>query len=266
MLLLTREIRFALKTDGISNGQEGLWTGYNGYGGVPAYDPGACFLVLRVTLSGSLDPKSSYLRNITEVDRVVRQRAIPFLQRLWTEGQYDPATVLHGLKDRLCDTWPGSSLEQLELLPTPYHSFRMILSEPKMIRISQKFEFSAAHRLHNPSLSDTENRQLFGKCNNPYGHGHNYELEVTLAGEPDATGMLMPIHKLEEIVQRQVIELLDHKFLNLEVEAFKTCNPSVENIARVIFGWLRAPLTQPHCRLDRVTVWETPKTWATYSE
>ncbi|GIW78101.1 MAG: hypothetical protein KatS3mg104_3164 [Phycisphaerae bacterium] len=266
MMLLTREVRFTLKADRMSGELEVPVTGHNGHGGIPAYDPGGCFFVLRITLAGSVDPVSSYLRSITDIDREVRDKAIPFLQNLWFEGRCDPATVLKGLKDRLSESWRGSSLEKIEWILTPYHSVEWISSEPQMIRVSQKFEFSAAHRLHNPSLSDEENRRLFGKCNNPYGHGHNYELEVTLAGDPDTTGVLMPLSILEKIVHQQVIDPLDHKFLNLEVEAFKTCNPSVENIARVIFGWLQSPLKQPNCRLDRVTVWETPKTWATYSE
>lgn len=266
MLLLTREIRFSVRSDGLLERHEVTATRGNGYGGIPSYTPGAFFLVLRITLSGSVDLRTSYLRNIAEIDREVRQEGVPFLQRIWSERRSDPVTVLRGLKDRLVDRWSGSSLEQIELLLTPYHSVRWISLEPQMIRISQKFEFSAAHRLHNPSLSDMENRRLFGKCNNPHGHGHNYELEVTLVGEPDTSGVLMPLQKLEEIVQREVIEALDHKFLNIEVEAFKTCNPSVENIARVIFSWLKSPLKQPNCRLDHVTVWETPKTWATYSE
>lgn len=133
-----------------------------------------------------------------------------------------------------------------------------------MVRFSQKFEFSAAHRLHNPALGPAENAALFGKCNNPHGHGHNYELEVTLRGPPDAGGQLMPVHILEEIVMSSVIQKFDHKFLNVEVPEFAQLNPTVENIAKTIYDLLRPRLRQAQAELASVTVWETPKTWCEY--
>ena len=108
-----------------------------------------------------------------------------------------------------------------------------------MIRTSQKFEFCASHRLHNPDLSDEENRRIFGKCNNPRGHGHNYELQVTLIGAPDSTGRLVPTTEFERIVSETIIEKFDHKNLNCELDEFKSVNPSVENIARVIYQMLQ---------------------------
>ncbi len=134
-----------------------------------------------------------------------------------------------------------------------------------MTRISQKFEFSASHRLHNPALSDEENRQTFGKCNNALGHGHNYELQVTIAGESDALGVVIPLSELEHTVKTTIIDRFDHRNLNLEVEEFKTTIPSVENIAKVIYQQLKPKFRSPR-RLAAVTVWETPKTWCEYSE
>lgn len=134
-----------------------------------------------------------------------------------------------------------------------------------MIRLSQKFEFSAAHRLHNPALTPEQNSSLYGKCNNPHGHGHNYELEVTLAGIPDATGTLLPIDQFEQIVQQQVIDYLDHRHLNQEIPEFQQKIPSVENIAQVIYHRLESALKHANSHLAAVTVWETPKTSATYS-
>ena len=132
-----------------------------------------------------------------------------------------------------------------------------------MVYLTQQFELSAAHRLHCPSLSDEQNRATFGKCNNPSGHGHNYLLEVTLAGRPDErTGALLPLPRFEEIVKSQVIDVLDHKHLNADTAQFRDVNPSVENIARVIWGMLVGKLGQ--AALHRIRVWETPKTWAEY--
>ena len=135
-----------------------------------------------------------------------------------------------------------------------------------MIRLSQRFEFSAAHRLHNPGLDDAANRATFGKCNNPLGHGHNYELQVTVAGQPNADGVLIHMTELEDLVETHAIDKLDHKNLNLEVPEFETLNPSVENIAKVIYGYLKGPLAKDNRKLAAVTVWETPRTWCEYSE
>ena len=136
-----------------------------------------------------------------------------------------------------------------------------------MTRLSQRFEFSASHRLHNPALSDEANRKTYGKCNNPHGHGHNYELQVTLVGTPAAdTGLLVDVPAFERVVAETVVERFDHKNLNAELPEFAELIPSVENIARVIYRLLKPKLAAGTTRLASVTVWETPKTWCEYSE
>ena len=136
-----------------------------------------------------------------------------------------------------------------------------------MIRLTRQYGFSASHRLHSPRLSDEENRQSFGKCNNPAGHGHNYEVQVTLAA-PDtpSPGLLAKLPQFESTVGRVVIDRFDHKNLNEEVDEFRELIPTVENIAMVIFRLLKPHLAQPGTKLAAVTVWETPKTWCEYSE
>ena len=108
-----------------------------------------------------------------------------------------------------------------------------------MVRLSQKFEFSASHRLFNSALSDDENRKTYGKCSNPHGHGHNYELQVTLVGEPDASGVVVKVPVFEQVVSEAIIQRFDHKNLNVEVAEFRELIPSVENIARVIYRRLK---------------------------
>jgi len=135
-----------------------------------------------------------------------------------------------------------------------------------MIRLSQKFEFAASHRLHNPALSDEQNRQTYGKCNNPHGHGHNYELQVTLTGNPNSKDLLTNLPAFEETVARAIIDRFDHKNLNQEVAEFATQIPSVENIAKVIYTLLKPKLKSETSHLASVTVWETAKTWCEYSE
>lgn len=133
-----------------------------------------------------------------------------------------------------------------------------------MVTLTQQFEFSAAHRLHCPELSEAENRATFGKCNNPNGHGHNYIMEVTVSGRPDSrTQVLIPLPRLETLVRELVVDILDHTHLNQDTAQFRTVNPSVENIARVIWGMLDGRLSP--ATLANVRVYETPKTWADYA-
>ena len=104
------------------------------------------------------------------------------------------------------------------------------------MRLTRCYEFAAAHRLHVSQMSDDENTQLYGKCNNPNGHGHNYGLEVTIEGEPDAeSGAIFLQKELDEIVEREVFERFDHKHLNDDCPEFQTLVPTSENLARVIF-------------------------------
>ena len=136
-----------------------------------------------------------------------------------------------------------------------------------MVRLSQKFEFSATHRLHNPALSDEENCRVYGKCNNPHGHGHNYELQVTLKGTPDkTTGVVVDVPAFERIVAATVIDRFDHRNLNVELPEFRELIPSVENIAMTIHRLLKPKFLDQGIQLASVTVWETPKTWCEYAE
>jgi 6-pyruvoyltetrahydropterin/6-carboxytetrahydropterin synthase len=160
----------------------------------------------------------------------------------------------------------GPTLEALELRLSPFLAYSALRSELHMVRLSQKFEFSATHRLHNPALSDDENSRTYGKCNNPHGHGHNYEVQVTLAGTPGKTGLLIDVPAFERIVATTVINRFDHKNLNVELPEFRDVIPSVENIAATIFRLLKLPIGDAGAKLASVTVWETPKTWCEYSE
>ncbi|MGA1148360.1 MAG: 6-carboxytetrahydropterin synthase [Ilumatobacteraceae bacterium] len=118
--------------------------------------------------------------------------------------------------------------------------------------------FNAAHRIHNPSLSDAENAALYGKCNNPNGHGHNYELTVRVCGPVDpVVGYVMDLGVLSTTIKQHVLDRLDHKFLNVDVPEFNTVNPTAENIAMVIHGLLRPHIPE---HLDvHVILAETPR-------
>jgi 6-pyruvoyltetrahydropterin/6-carboxytetrahydropterin synthase len=125
--------------------------------------------------------------------------------------------------------------------------------------ITRKVEFSASHVCRNPALTDEENRALFGAAANPHGHGHNYVLEVTVEGTPDpVTGMVLDLKVLKEILEREVVEPYDHRFLNREVPPFDRTIPTTENIAIDIWNRLQPHLNGGHGRLYGVRVYETP--------
>jgi 6-pyruvoyltetrahydropterin/6-carboxytetrahydropterin synthase len=131
-----------------------------------------------------------------------------------------------------------------------------------MVYLTRRYRFCAGHRLHNEALSVEENRRVYGKCNNPNGHGHNYLLEVTVGGPIDpATGMVFDLVALDGIVAEHVLEQLDHKNLNLDVENFRTRVPTTENLCLEIYNLLRDPLEKAgsgrRVRLDRVRLEET---------
>lgn len=265
MFRLTREVRFAVN-DLVPSPAPAV---VNGYAGAPPLLGAGRFFRLQVTLAGSLQPHSHYLLNIKEIDRRVRDRAIARLAQLLTcapGGFRAPAAIDDLFRLLRGEPWSNGHLAELRLWLTPFFNVSAVATELPMVRLSQKFEFSASHRLHNPSLSDEENRRTFGKCNNPHGHGHNYELQVTLLGDPNENGLLIDVPAFEQIVAETVIERLDHKNLNVQVPEFQDMIPSVENIARVIHGLLKPRLSSAGAKLASVTVWETPKTWCEYGE
>ncbi len=135
--------------------------------------------------------------------------------------------------------------------------------QDKVIYVTRRAEFSAAHFYHNPALSAEENRRIFGKCNNPHGHGHNYTLEVTVAGKVDpVTGMVLDLKDLKMILEREVIQILDHRFLNKEIPAFAEQIPTTENIAVEIWRLLHPKLTAG--QLHRIRLYETPDLFVDY--
>jgi 6-pyruvoyltetrahydropterin/6-carboxytetrahydropterin synthase len=132
------------------------------------------------------------------------------------------------------------------------------------ISLTRRYRFAASHRLHSAKLSEGENQRLYGKCNNPYGHGHNYVVEVTMVGPVDAaTGMITNLGELDPFVQREVIEAFDYKYLNEEVPAFQAVVPTTENVCREIYRRLKK---YPAARLERVRIEETGKNSFEYDE
>jgi 6-pyruvoyltetrahydropterin/6-carboxytetrahydropterin synthase len=132
-----------------------------------------------------------------------------------------------------------------------------------MVYLTRKAEFSASHYYHNPEFTAEENKRIFGKCNNPNGHGHNYTLEVTVKGQVDEhSGFVVDLKQLKAVMNREVIDVLDHRFLNKEVAEFQESIPTTENLAISIWNRLRSKLNV--AKLHRVRVYETPDLFVDY--
>ena len=131
------------------------------------------------------------------------------------------------------------------------------------VTITRRLHFSAAHRVHNPALSDQENRRTFGKCNNPNWHGHNYVLDVSVRGPLDPrTGYVIDLSRVKEIVTERVIDKVDHRNLNLEVDFLRGVIPTTENLVVAIWRELE-PALRP-AQLTRLVLWETVNNYVEY--
>lgn len=132
-----------------------------------------------------------------------------------------------------------------------------------IVTVTRRLRFNAAHRVHNPSLSDAENTRLFGKCNNPNWHGHNYALEVSVRGPVDErTGYVIDLGQLRDVVEREVIDLTDHRNFNIDVPYMQGINPTTENVVVAMWNVL-APAIAP-AQLLRLRLWETENNYVDY--
>jgi len=230
--------------------------------------------ILRVTLRGQVEARTGMVINIKELDRILKEVSNEFDHKFINLDhpafhQRIPTT------ENLASYMRDQIEEKLQAQSSAYQLFRVTLYEERtlwadvfagegktMAYLTKTFGFSAAHRLHSTALSEEENRTIFGKCNNPHGHGHNYELEVTVQGQIDPrTGMIMDLADLMRTVHGEVIERFDHKHLNEDTEEFRFLNPTGENIAKVIWDLLKPQLKE---NLTKIGLWETPKNFFEY--
>lgn len=251
--------------------------GFNSFCSKPAGEGMSIFFELAVELTGQVQPATGFVVNVTDIDRIVRENAVPmFGERIradYRKGRHIGfavmAQLLHStgalLKDKI--GWQQPALPQqtrVSKLSLQLNPFRKFTIDPraedrKMVYFSEKFEFAATHRLWNPEFSDSKNREVFGRCANPAGHGHNYIIEVTV--KTAANGDFR-IGDFERTVDEQVIKHLDHKNLNADVAQFRHTNPTVENLA--VFGWEKLVGKFGQGRLHCVTVWENDRTCSSY--
>ena len=199
--------------------------------------------IVEATVAGEIDPLSGMVVNITDVDRVLKRHVTGPLadKHLTYEVPHfrDTPPTLENLSRYVADRFaahfdtPQARLTRVVVWESPT-LWATLNTEHNMIALTRSLDFAASHRLHAPGLSDEENGEIFGKCNNPHGHGHNYLVEVTVAGEPDpTTGMLVDLSALDAVLDREVMGRFDHKHLNLDVPDFAHVNPTSENLTRV---------------------------------
>ena len=237
--------------------------------------------VVEMTVGGDIDPRTGMVINIKEVDALLKAQVVgPLGGTLLDEDVPEfrdapptPENLVRWIWER-CQAAlpPPGRLARVTLWPRP--TLRAELSALfnsegiPMLTTTRTYDFSASHRLHSEALTAGENAEIFGKCNWENGHGHNYEVEITLAGEPDpATGQLWDATLLDRVVEEEVLTPYDHRHLNYDTADFQRLNPTSENLTRVIWDNLSRRLSGEAlggARLHRVAVRETARNFFEY--
>ena len=258
---LARQVRFSINPLGRDE------AGFNSFASNPPGEGLALFFSLWVELSGDIEPDTGFVVNVIEIDKAVRNLAVPLLgdyirAQFYARKSVSFADIGELLKEtwRLLDGRFGTGrIAALRLELNPFRKIGIDSEDSKEMTISEKFEFAATHTLWNDKFSKEKNFEIFGKCANPTGHGHNYLIEVSL--KVPARGQWMGMGAFEKIVDDNLISLVDHKNLNVDVPEFAKMIPTVENIA--VFAWNKLSPglgDKLHC----VNVWETDKTYCSY--
>ncbi len=257
---LRRTVRF-------SAGQ-GASVGLNTFAGSPSLRGWGRHYEVDVECVGRVDPSLGYLVDIKDVDRAVRAVLLPRVDMALVSGRPGPAELVGGSLTEL-DSALGGRLRSVRLCLSPFFSLEVRMDSHEFVLIRQRFDFAASHRLHCEHLSDEENRKLFGKCNHPSGHGHNYRVEPCVRVRLAADHLdRFTLDELEAATDEAIIRRFDHKHLNLDTPEFGPggVNPSVENIAMVFFNLLAPAIKErsADAELVNVTVWETDRTCSSY--
>lgn len=262
--ILTRSVRLIFNPAGTGE------TSRNGYAGTPIPAGLPRFYEFEVRCIGRADPVTGYLVDIKIVDAAVNSTVAPLLTRACADQPgVDPSSLLPQMATALGGALPAE-LASLRWRVTPYYSVEVESSRPNTVLLRQKFDFAASHRLNVSSLSEAQNRELFGKCNNAAGHGHNYQVEPCIAvelGQP--ADRAFSLADLERITDDAIVRRFDHKHLNTDTREFSEnggVNPSVENIAAVFYRILSDAIkAQPKkAELRSLTVCETDRTSSTF--
>ena len=215
--------------------------------------------------SGQPQYRTGFVESIYEMDRAVHGVLAPRINQAFKTGNVRPHTILQASMHDL-DQHLDARLTRVDWQLTPTYRISMEASDMTTFLLAQNYQFAASHKLHNPEYDDATNRSVFGKCCNPNGHGHNYRLEVEIAvpSNPESPGHGFSVIDLDEVVQEHVIDDFDHTYLNLDIDDFSNCNPTVENITLICHKRLMTPLKNLGVKLRRIRLWETEKTCCAY--
>jgi len=260
---LTRHVRFSINPFLPEDAP-----GANSFVSRPAGEGLALFFELSVEVTGEVEPATGFVINVTDIDKRVRAFAVPvFAERIrrdFRQGKHIGLPVVTELlvsaREHLAESLGSARLSRLSVKLNPSRQVTIDSKDPDMVFFSEKFEFAATHKLWNDDFSDEWNFDVFGKCANPTGHGHNYVVEVAIkmpAGENS-----FRIGQLEKIVDEELISLIDHKNLNADLDEFRKTNPTIENIA--VFAWKKLVGKFDEATLHCVSIWETDKTYCSY--
>ncbi len=245
-------------------------TGFNSYASKPCGEGLSFYLNLWVEVIGGLEPDTGFVVNVNRIDRSVRRFVVSIFDehikkrfdRCEHVSLMEICEILRRAQSVLGDKFGSAKLSKLRLELNPFRTVAIESEDSKVFYFSEKFEFAAMHTLWNDEFSKEKNFEVFGKCANPAGHGHNYVVEVTVQ-RPDGDDGFR-IVDFEKVVDAEFISLVDHKNLNVDVPKFSGKNPTVENIAS--FSWKRLAGKFDTGELSSVTVWETDRTYCTYQE
>ncbi len=260
---LVRQVRFSINPFLPEDG-----CGSNSFVSEPAGEGLSIFFELCVGLAGKVEPATGFVTNVVDIDKNVRRYVVPifagrireYFQQSKHIGFFEIAELLKSAWGQLADKFGTAKLSKLTLKLNPFRKVAVDSEDCRMVYFSEKFEFAATHKLWNEQFSEEHNLEVFGKCANPAGHGHNYAVEVTV--KMPAGGNRFRIGDFERIVDNKLIKLLDHKNLNADVARFGKTNPTVENIA--VFAWESIVGKFGEATLHCVTIWETDKTCCSY--
>ena len=260
---LNRQIRFSINPFAPAR------TGFNSYASKPCGSGLSFYLALWVELTGKLDPDTGFVVNVSRIDQALRSRVVPLFDQTIRQACTDRRPLsLADLTALLRCAWPQvqSAFETLQLTKltlelNPYRTIQLNAEDSDVLLFNEKFEFVAMHRLWNTQFDEATNTELFGKCANPAGHGHNYVIEVTVE-KPAGPEPQDWIARFEKVVEQSFLAIVDHKNLNVDVPQFKV-NPTVENLAS--FAWDRLVGRYDPARWVRVTDWENDRPYCTYS-
>ncbi|MHC4237829.1 MAG: 6-pyruvoyl trahydropterin synthase family protein [Planctomycetota bacterium] len=266
MHTLSRQVRFTLdpfkRPQGIGSNSYASKTCVGGLG---------VHFSLWVDLASPLNPDTGFVVNVSQIDQIIRQGVVP----LFSDMVYDvfgkrQIPSFNSIIQVLNKSWAfiDRSFQPMAIMGLsveldPYRKISIQSNEAKMFRFSEKFEFSAMHRLWNDKFDEAKNFELFGKCANPAGHGHNYILDVSVE---KTTGLSEPEWQLqfEKDVKENFLDLVDHKNLNIDVPEFSDLNPTVENLSS--FAWQKLEKVLKNAKLKKVVVWENDRTYCSYEK